>query len=1312
MLRHLQGAKCLPADDTTPILLQVSLHAPEASVAQYNTHICTGVTFSWNINWILDSYPFSIHRPGSRINPGYNLLSVDVVASVIRVRSKRCSGSYSGHATCCSSCLNLGPSVNVVRGWAREFPGKKSPTRLSHDQLERKLNALSKSLQKERLRTNNTRKSLIRAHKRVENYRALVHVISTNDVPGLPRLLATARKEGWSTSKTTNMVWLAIRDLYHPRNYTALDKDLATLVYEYGGDSLLHALHKSPIALPTRFTISDARSKVSLRITVGRPKMRDILQNIEMLFKDIDVGEHGKVLHTLSQDEIAGDGRLCYLEATDEIAGLCEHAAAELDTFKMGTDLTAVRAAALAVRDGRVHIGKEFSVAAISRNAPTGYGAKPIFLMPTCKHSSWQTAALNIQMFVAGWKISPYGEMRLGPLAAIASDGDPNRTAALHLICMEREVKAGDPLYEYVSRLPGLNLFTSADFLTQEFDPKHNWKCIRRTLSSKQGILANGVVINKNMLAHWLERLEGHDWSGESIHALLNPKDPQHVPSTVKLLTLMADLRSLDSSDFTPAEANTYRALCILGEMFDALLDPFINPNLSLSEQIIQLVKFAHLSCALFLKHGSDFMPNQLYGHLQCMVKSAIFKVAHSKLLNPSLKVFLCLLGDDVLEVLFGRSRMIGGHSPNMAVDELRRRFGSALRIDQIYAKYPHLEKLARRLSLGRSRDVDHMSPRNFVADLTAGSCDIHACWEMGLQRAVKFLESFGYRVDFNKIFRQKGFDLMRPNGGPKYPGLHWTRRFQQNQPARPRRQSTPSTADILSFDGAAALATENAEAEPLSSEPHSVWINVDDSRNGKKVHKKSILRTLMDPTFDIDRGKSNDRVLRVRCWSAGGDHWDRRSAPEIHDKAAEQHLLKLEGLFATLVAVNTSQVALAVLHCTVIKTHATNPPTYLDSAPTAEIALPDTKYEITGQIISLVPFSQSLDQLSWAWTTKFIGFESAKAKRASSNTVALQRHLSICVNGRLALPLSSLDLMPAQALLEDVANDLSDVPDSVETTWVFSNSQLETMKTILLARASNEEIRLHIPVYGPVKEGGSFPYETWTEPKDASEKQTHILHSLPTVIAPSPKDGRRKCLVCGKDVAGPDRQNHMGRHIFLQQRGIQDNQVITPVSTAYPCGFCGRTMLNGGCSIAIRSGKAVSSCQEVYEFQITAASKSTGGKPCTNVPVKCTLCPETYWKYSMTAHLADNHPDWERTATTDTREVLTAKIKLAEGEEERLKAEMPSGRATAAKRPATSPPNTPRHHRIARTSRTSATFDHNSLGGGDEDNTDADFVP
>ena len=38
-------------------------------------------------------------------------------------------------------------------------------------------------------------------------------------------------------------------------------------------------------------------------------------------------------------DEVASDDRLCYLTATDEIAGLCEHTTEELDSVKMGKDL-------------------------------------------------------------------------------------------------------------------------------------------------------------------------------------------------------------------------------------------------------------------------------------------------------------------------------------------------------------------------------------------------------------------------------------------------------------------------------------------------------------------------------------------------------------------------------------------------------------------------------------------------------------------------------------------------------------------------------------------------------------------------------------------------------------------------------------------------------------------------------------------------------------------------------------------------------------------------------------------------------------
>ena len=59
-------------------------------------------------------------------------------------------------------------------------------------------------------------------------------------------------------------------------------------------------------------------------------------------------------------------------------------------------------------------------------------------------------------------------------------------------------------------------------------------------------------------------------------------------------------------------------------------------------------------------------------------------------ILDPNCKVFLCLLGDDVLEVLFGRIRMIGGHSPNVDVSELHNRVASAICLDFIFEHFPH----------------------------------------------------------------------------------------------------------------------------------------------------------------------------------------------------------------------------------------------------------------------------------------------------------------------------------------------------------------------------------------------------------------------------------------------------------------------------------------------------------------------------------------------------------------------------------------------------------------------------------------------
>ncbi|KAJ7925363.1 hypothetical protein B0H13DRAFT_1600513, partial [Mycena leptocephala] len=237
------------------------------------------------------------------------------------------------------------------------------------------------------------------------------------------------------------------------------------------------ALNKAPIMLLSRFTIAETRRELNLRITVGDVKVSDILANIETLFSGIDCEDSGPVLHTLMQDEIAGDGRLCYLEDTDEIGGSCEHATPQLKTFKMGDDLTCAEEAVKAVRAGDIHVGKEFSVAAIARYAPDYYDAKPVVLMPTCKKGSWQSSAEILQKLVQAWKLSPFGEAKHGPLKDIASGGHGRRRAALYLVCMHnKHLGPDDPIYQFRLDLPGLNLYTGEDDITMCFDPKHLFK--------------------------------------------------------------------------------------------------------------------------------------------------------------------------------------------------------------------------------------------------------------------------------------------------------------------------------------------------------------------------------------------------------------------------------------------------------------------------------------------------------------------------------------------------------------------------------------------------------------------------------------------------------------------------------------------------------------------------------------------------------------------------------------------------------------------------------------------------------------------
>ncbi|KAJ7133839.1 hypothetical protein C8R46DRAFT_923577, partial [Mycena filopes] len=193
---------------------------------------CLGVKFSWNLGDIFDTYPFSIHRPGSTHDPGYIILFVDPIAAVICVRATRCQQAGSNPGGSSRSCMEL--CINSVRDHALKPFGKKPTARLNCDQLEQKLAAVRKQLKNEQLKVGLA--YLFNAFKSETLARKLFFdVISTNTIPGLCRLLHNAKTAGWSIEKTAQMALKALRGDYHARNYPDFDKDLAILIYELGG---------------------------------------------------------------------------------------------------------------------------------------------------------------------------------------------------------------------------------------------------------------------------------------------------------------------------------------------------------------------------------------------------------------------------------------------------------------------------------------------------------------------------------------------------------------------------------------------------------------------------------------------------------------------------------------------------------------------------------------------------------------------------------------------------------------------------------------------------------------------------------------------------------------------------------------------------------------------------------------------------------------------------------------------------------------------------------------------------------------------
>ncbi|KAF7289587.1 hypothetical protein HMN09_01320700 [Mycena chlorophos] len=1157
---------------------------PTTHGAHWTGFRCPGHEFVWDVGDFARTFPHQIGTSaGFCIDP----------SAPTRARSVDCSGFSRFPEEPCNFCVDVASRFKKIRDRAAKPPESvRRMDDLSWAQLRVKYDAKMDDLNALKLEHQNMSGLLSTAQKRLANLDALFLYLQTTQVPALHRILARSGTDKWSVPHTLSQCQLAAAGKYCPMNYFDWEIDIGMLIYELGGLGAVHAMSESKYSLPTRTTINQYRKAKSLEPCLFGVDFTPVYNNIDALFSDVPVVR--RCLHSVMFDEIAKSAKVDFFPEFDAMGGLCIEHISELGEggVHIGETLVQIEKAAGLVRKGKLHIGELTTVGAISALSRKGYGAKPVLIVTSCKQGTWKDCLNPIVVLLEAWKRSPFGEAMHGPIAFIASDGDPKRRIALFMLCMIEEVKPGNPLYELLRHLFGLNLFTGPSNITMDLDFKHNVKRICTTIRSPQGMAVKGICINRDLLLVWLERVPGSDWSEVTVHGLLNPTDAQDVPRAVKLCLAIIDIRKIDHS----------------------LLQPFINTTLTLSEQVVYLVKFSFMLCGIYLQHGTSFIPNQLR---RCW--------------TPKLEVFVCLLGDDLLEAVFGRVRMLGGHHPNCSLAEFLTRGRSAMNLDAIFRRNPHLERIPSRLNLFRMEHVDHLRPRQYTTELRAGTCFLLMCWHIGCALGLEELANAGapFSVRENnqlipispgKLFSRPKTDLLRPFGG-KYPAISGRVDRSLGESASSVDETDVDFAsneyryvNLFSGRSTQELLEQEARRHIVPMHLCSAFARIDDASE-RRVHKTSALRILFDMYIDLQ--EAHDRCFRVRGFTHTGRVHEGDNTVVISD---ETHF-KLGQLFVTLVSPNGVDIALAVATATAIKDGQGARAKSHSAVPRAEIHLRTSTYVVSGQVLSLVPVPPASERggtWTWIWDQSFVSFSLLK-KSTAIDSVARVGNIQISVSSRL--------IQPFMQHAQSIAAATASVPmrSIREKTWYFEHAALrDAWDTIWRRVGADNGLHNKFVRFTKVIDG-QFPYAIPASPP--------VIFSLPAANSPAAFAFRDAldCSLCDKSVKKDKRQRHMGQHLLAHQLipPASASDTTAPILPRYPCGFCAGNSLE--CGIRIDAGKAKCDCPFAYEFAVAWVKKASDANPCTNVPIKCFFCDTMHWKYNMVFHLDDKHGDWRK---------------------------------------------------------------------------------
>ncbi|KAK6971541.1 hypothetical protein R3P38DRAFT_3413219 [Favolaschia claudopus] len=1139
---------------------------------------------------------------------------------------------------------------------------------LGHDQLRQQLLERNEELNKVKLQTLTLGRRLASFARKLDDFDRLLVAIAENDVPRIHTIIETARRNGASVRTIVNIITEAAAGLRHTKGFTAFEKDLGILIYRLGGRSLLYAMNHA-LNLPSLRTICNSAKFVKITPTIGPISAYEIRHNIEHVMliprSEADVPYMGRRGVTFMMDECAIEEQACYFPHVNQVGGLCQKHSRNI-SLDLRTHDSALHLVD-ALHEGTLHFGKEMAfVAARCSGESTIY---PVLCAPTCKQETWEDMAELFRLIIKVW--DEKGKVVIGDIWNFATDGDHLRRKAGHAVFMEFELGPDDSLYFTLSNLLGLNLFTGPCRILITFDWRHVIKRHCTLLRHILGIaLDNGRVVGPVSLTRCLLLLPNHD--AASVNLLLNPEDPQDVPTAIELLETIVELRKTRAElDVPNSDVNLNSdldAIGLLSFMLEALLNAFTLPSASLGDQLYFLSLYANMSFVLFRTFRLKFMSNQLYGDTQTMIKNIVFTVAKQQELDPQGKVNAYYDGTDPVEENFGYTRELGGHNSAMNYKQGVERTGWACDIGGVHEHNPGLHAGQRRRNITRKEIKDHLNEYNFTGDYVVGHCDLGASWWKGRVEAMKTFRVHSRlqpnSFDIPAILASKsGLDFLRPWGDNMYPGIS----------EDPDRSSTPlvvaeTSSPISSTTLPTAVTNDSENADDLipdlsvpalpfsediqneESEPAILKLDIRPGvrpedylldENQKPVHKATICRLILNKEFVAKSKNRRERAIGTAIKKV-------RTFTKPNGTRLGGHLTGASFIvgdpFATLIRTSTN-VSLALVRSTEIHVDGKR----ASDVNVASIKNPKANIKLSGwqilKVKAVVPspddvFAESSEETSldstwsWLWLGSYLMGKSAM----KGTEIATDAPHIISVVGNLVEPVNPKAITAHDRL---AAEDMQYI-NSTGTTWAMDHNLLGALTEQLWKRVEAAQTGLReMPIIKD--EIAGFPY-LWATgiPALLSEGGTAFITA---------KSAEDPCLYCPEVPS--NWRGHMGAHILRklrsvgeverEKRGKKTGEVKTypEVGESYPCGFCGRSG-RPECAVSMKprgqSFEIITKCKYEAKFQYQTANKGSATTPSRNVPIICGLCPvpsgryPTYpavWRYNMPQHLLDQHSEY-----------------------------------------------------------------------------------